>query len=343
MNDAISIIKQKIKTNKHITLYDFIAESLYGTKGYYNCFNPFSYTEGDFITSPNISQIFGETVAMFILLKWEALNKPKKFILVELGAGTAIMILDILNFIKHIPMLYDSLQVVIIEQSEKLRIIQTNNIIKHKDKIIQISSLTELNDYLSDDMTIFFIANEFFDAFPINQYVYKKQRWYIKNVVLDNFDNFMFYDEYISQVPFNVEKINIDDGQIVEHSSVVDDYIHNIKSIIKKNSGGALFIDYGSMNKKYISTVRSFYKHTMIDIFSKVGTSDITYSLDFNIFGEYKNYYTQRDFLIKYGIEHIAQKLSQKSNYYEKYCLGKSLNKLTDINDMGTKFKVIEL
>ena len=115
------------KKNKILTLDKYINEALYNKKfGYYMTTNPFG-KKGDYITSPNISILFSEMIALWIILFWKKLKSPNKFNLVELGAGNGEMIFQILKTFEKFPLIKNSCKINILEKSIYLKKIQKKN------------------------------------------------------------------------------------------------------------------------------------------------------------------------------------------------------------------------
>ncbi len=160
----------KLKKYK-FPLDKFINISLYDKKfGYYMKKNPFG-KKGDFITSPNISRLFSEMIAIWIISFWHSLGSPKKFNLVELGAGDGEMMKIIIETFQKFPVFLNSCNFIIHEKSPYLTKIQKKKLIKNKIK--WISKITEINKSPS-----VFIANEFFDSIAIKQFIKKKNLWF---------------------------------------------------------------------------------------------------------------------------------------------------------------------
>ena len=158
----------KLKSNKHIPLDKFIDLSLYHPqKGFYMKKNPIG-KKGDFITSPNISILFSEMIAIWIVAFWENLNCPKKMNIVELGGGNGEMLKQILSSSEKFPDFNKSCNFFIHEKSPFLVKIQKFRL--GKSKVIWIKNFKRLNN-----CPTIFIANEFFDALPIKQFIKKKK------------------------------------------------------------------------------------------------------------------------------------------------------------------------
>jgi len=175
MKKIISILKEK----KSIPLDQFINISLYDKKfGYYMKKNPFG-KEGDFITAPLISNLFGEMIAIWCVAFWEHIGKPKKFLLVELGPGDGSLCKDLLRTFKQFKNFYNSLEINLLEISDRLKIIQKVKI--NNKKVKWIKEINEINSG-----PIIFLGNEFFDALPIKQIYKKKKLFFEKYVALSN-------------------------------------------------------------------------------------------------------------------------------------------------------------
>ena len=163
------------KNKDLFTLDQFIKESLYNKKyGYYMKKNPFG-KNGDFITAPNISILFSEMIAIWVVSFWKKLNCPNQFNLIELGAGNGEMMKILISTFNKFPQFKKSCKINILEKSELLKQKQKANI-KNK-KIRWLNNLNELNN-----LPCIFIANEFFDALPIKQFLKKEKKWYERHV-----------------------------------------------------------------------------------------------------------------------------------------------------------------
>ncbi|POG51961.1 SAM-dependent methyltransferase, partial [Wolbachia sp. wRi_2] len=153
------------KSQGSISISDFMNAVLYHEKyGYYTSKLPLG-KDGDFTTAPEISQLFGEVIAVWIMHTWEKLGKPSKFSLVELGPGKGTLIHDIIRVTKKYSSFFNSMLIHLVEISPTLRKIQ-----KEKLKSLDVNWHKNI-DNLPEQPTIF-LANEFFDALPIDQFVY---------------------------------------------------------------------------------------------------------------------------------------------------------------------------
>ena len=133
---------------------------------------------GDFTTAPNISRLFSEMIAIWTISYWESLGSPKKFNLIELGAGNGEMMKIMIESFKKFPLFFNSCTFIIHEKSPKLIKKQKTNI-KFKN-VKWVENLKKINNLPS-----IFLANEFFDAIPVKQFLKVKNAWFEKFVRVD--------------------------------------------------------------------------------------------------------------------------------------------------------------
>ena len=334
-------MKKKIQS---LPLDKFINFSLYNKKfGYYMKKNPFG-KEGDFITAPNISRLFSEMIAIWVFSFWKSLGSPKKFNLVELGAGNGEMMRILIESFKNFPEFFVSCKLIIHEKSPSLIKIQKKKL--QKTRINWISNLKRL-----EKLPSIFIANEFFDSLEIKQFTKKKDSWFEKFVLLENNKKATFFDKkfnmksYEKKINFKISK----NQNFIEYSELGIDYLKEISKIIKREMGGILIIDYGYFGDKMKNTLQAIFKHKYSKPNKNIGNSDITHNINFNLFqrvtkefgGLKSNLTTQKDFLIKMGINERAEILSKNLNFLKKADIYYRIKRLTDDKQMGSLFKVM--
>tara|TARA_Y100001935_G_C17292406_1_gene504203 strand:- start:404 stop:1450 length:1047 start_codon:yes stop_codon:yes gene_type:complete len=334
----------KIKKSCEVPLDEFINLSLYNKKfGYYMKKDPFG-KQGDFVTAPNVSRLFSEMIAIWIISFWENLGAPKKFNLVELGAGNGEMMKIMIESFKNFPLFQKSCNVIIHEKSPTLIRIQKKKL--EKCKISWVYQINKIEKYPS-----IFIANEFFDAMPIKQFRKYKDIWYEKFVSFENFSKASFIEKK-TDIKKIEKKINLKISQnqnFIEYSEVGFSYLKKISNIIKKNNGGILLIDYGNFEKKMKNTLQAVSNHKFANILENIGNADITHNINFELFKRFtkklggldNNFNTQKNFLIKMGIKHRAESLSKDKDFSRKADIYYRLNRLIDEKQMGTLFKVM--
>jgi len=334
----------KLKKNFNLSLDQFINHSLYDKKsGYYMKKNPFGKM-GDFITAPNISRLFSEMISIWTIAFWQSLGSPKKFNLIELGAGNGEMMKDIIETLQNFPFIFNSCNFIIHEKSPLLIKIQKKKL--KKKRITWINQIKKVENFPS-----LFLANEFFDAIAIKQFIKKRNSWFEKFVKFENNKKAFFYEKK-TNIKNLEKKINLKiskNQNFIEYSELGFNYLKEISKIIKKSSGGLLVIDYGDNNKKMKNTLKGVSNHKFANILKNIGNTDITHNINFNLFKKFieqmgnldSNFTSQKKFLLKLGIKERAEIISKNLNFSEKANVYYRLKRLIDEQQMGSLFKVM--
>ena len=334
----------KISNNKHIPFDKFIDIALYHKKtGYYMKKNPFG-KDGDFITAPNISILFSEMLAIWCIAFWEHLGYPKKINIIELGAGNGEMMYQMIKVFERFNKFRESSNYFILEKSQFLKKIQKKKLNSHK--ITWLNSINKLKNGPN-----IFLANEFFDALPIKQFIKKNNKWYEKSIKKNNINKYEFVN-VITNIK-NLEKkieINLSKNQkIIEFSPLTYDYLNIISKKINTFQGGLLIVDYGYLKKKMRDSLQSIYKHKFNNILDNFSKSDITYNLNFFLLKKIvkklnlkvAGLTSQRNFLTKLGILERAEILAKNLQFSKKADIYYRIKRLIDRNFMGELFKVM--
>ncbi len=299
---------------------------------------------GDFITSPNISILFSEMIAVWTVAFWERLNFPKKINIIELGGGNGEMIHKMGLSFKKFPSFYKACNLYIFEKSPFLKKIQ-----KQKLKEFKVNWIKNL-DHKFDGPKIF-LANEFFDSLPIKQFFKKKNIWFEKYIDVSNKNKFKFVNVE-SNINLVEKKIGIQlskNQNFIEFSPLSYEYIKKISKQFGNENGGLLIIDYGYLQEKMIDTLQSIKGHKKTKILNNFEDSDITYNLNFKLIEKLINSVklksrgvtSQRNFLIKLGIMQRAEIISKNLPFSKKADIFFRLKRLIDIKEMGELFKVM--
>ena len=334
----------KINRESSLPLDKFIEFALYDKDtGYYMKKNPFG-KEGDFITAPNITRLFSEIIAIWIITFWKSIGSPKKFNLIELGAGNGEMMKVIIATLKNFPECANNCNFQIHEKSIFLTNKQQQNL-----KFDDVTWVEDINKANSNP-TIF-LANEFFDALPIKQFFKKKKDWFERFVDLKEIDKAVFKEHIadIKKIEKNL-KFEISKNQkIIEYSPLSFKYLKDICNIIKKNDGGILVIDYGYLNSKMHETLQAVNNHKYSNVLEDIGDSDITYNINFNLFEKFVAQFNnldsivsnQKKFLSSMGIVQRAEIVSENKPFSKKSDLFYRIRRLIDEKQMGELFKVM--
>ena len=163
----MNVIAQIFKNKKSLPLNTFIDKALYNKKyGYYSKKNPIGVS-GDFVTPPLISELFGEMVGIWCIAFWEKLRKPKKINIVELGPGEGSLCITLIKVFSRFKIFNDAFEIKLLEKSKFLKKIQKKKITSKK--VEWIKNIEEIKSG-----PIILVANEFFDALPIKQFILKE-------------------------------------------------------------------------------------------------------------------------------------------------------------------------
>ena len=329
--------------SKTQSLDNFIDKSLYEkNKGYYQRKMEFG-RKGDFITSPGISKLFSEMIAIWIISFWENLNKPEKINLVELGPGNGELLEVLINTCNKLEAVKDKFKFYIFEKSDSLKKLQKKKFSENVKWLDNFSKLT-------NSPTIF-LANEFFDALPIKQFIKINDVWYENFVLLNKSGKFTLKKKKVAKK--KMEKIfnqGIDENQnFIEFSPLMVKYLKNICKKIKSSKGGILLIDYGTSSKKMYDSLQGIKNHKKVDIFNEYQNIDITHHINFNFIKQIANLnglkvggiINQGSFLKNMGIDLRAEIISKKMSFLKKTDLYTRIRRLTHKDEMGELFKVM--
>jgi len=275
---------------------------------------------------------------------WKSIGSPKKFNLLELGAGNGEMMKVIIETLKNFPECFDNCNFQIHEKSEFLKKRQQLNL--KSQNITWIDNIKINNSYPT-----VFLANEFFDALPIKQFFKRNESWVERFVNFKDEKNAEF-DEH----PININDIDKDlgfeiskDQEIIEYSPSSFEYLKDISDLIKKDDGGILIIDYGYLNLKMEETLQAIKNHKYSNILEDIGDSDITYNINFNLFKRFIDQFddlnfiitNQKKFLTSMGIIQRAEIISENIPFSKKSDLFYRIRRLIDEKQMGELFKVM--
>lgn len=345
----LTYIHELIDKNKgSISISAFMDAALYHKKyGYYMNKVPFG-KNGDFVTAPEISQLFGEIIAIWVMHVWEKLYRPEKFSLVELGPGKGSLVHNITRVTKKYNNFCHSMSLHLIEISPILRSVQEQTL-----KGVNVK-WHESIDNLPEQPTIF-IANEFFDSLPINQFTYSNGQWYENRVAKRDDSSFKIVQASRSETIdfYNADRMTMDsknlngkffDGAVMEVSPLGIEILSRVKEQIYKSKGAALIIDYGYIYSSYKSTLQSIKQHNYSNFLEDVGSSDITALVNFQALKHSLQYpsceiLTQREFLYLFGIKERVQNLIKNVNNMQKNKIFNEFLRLTE--NMGTLFKAM--
>ena len=334
------LLAAQIAANGPIRLSDFMADCLLHPEfGYYTTQEPFG-ASGDFVTAPEVSQMFGELIGLSLAQAWIDQGSPSPFALVEFGPGRGTLMADILRATKGVSGFHQAAQIILLEASPKLRELQGETLRGYTpawiDAVDQLPTLP-----------IFAVANEFFDALPIRQFVRNGSGWRERQVGLDN-DTLVFGLGPDSPQPALAHRLeDTKDGDLIEECSAASPIINTLGLGIKHHGGVALIIDYGDW-RSLGDTLQAIRDHEHVSPLHQAGQCDITAHVDFETIAnavpcQYSRVTPQGVFLERLGITQRAQALAQNMTEDALQTHIAAHRRLTHPDEMGNLFKVIGL
>ena len=350
MTKLFDYLKLRIESEGSITLADYMAESLgHSEFGYYNNTVPLGKS-GDFITSPEVSQMFGELIGLWSAVCWQQLGTPNKFNFIELGPGRGTLLMDAIRAAKVAPGYLDSIELHLVETSPILAKLQKESLSTLKNSCLWYKKFEQV-----PDGPFFLIGNEFIDTLPIRQYIGAGGEWYEQLVGLNKFSTALC--RITSPTPSDGEIIvplglsGWDDGIIWEICHEAQKIISSISSALLERGGVAIFIDYGYVKQTGGDTFQAVRNHEYSDPLEAPGLTDLTAHVDFEAIkqvAEKKGVrvsgpVTQGAFLRGIGIEKRAEKLMNVATPRQKRDIETGVKRLIDDNEMGRLFKVMAL
>jgi len=268
-----ALIERRIRAEGPISIADYMAEALlHPEHGYYTTRDPLG-ARGDFITAPEVSQIFGELLGLWCADAWNKLGRPPQVILAELGPGRGTLMRDALRALRVIPEFRRALRLHLVERSPALRRAQR-------------ATLADAAPLWHDDLAelpegpLILIANEFLDALPVRQLVRMADGWHERRVGLDAEGALtLTLDPMLAAAPDNAPP-----GSVRELRPAAAALAERLAARLRAQSGFALFIDYGYAESAFGDTLQALRAHRPHAVLAAPGEADLTAHVDFAAF-----------------------------------------------------------
>lgn len=341
MTALAQLLRARIAQGGPISIADYMADCLmHPVHGYYVRRDPFG-AAGDFITAPEISQMFGELIGLCLAQVWLDQGAPSPVTLAELGPGRGTLMADILRASALVPGFHAALQVHLVETSPTLRAAQASripNAIWHDD----VHGLP--------DQPLLLVANEFFDALPIRQFIRAGRLWRERMVGLDpaSGDLRLGLSDGAPLAALAGRLGDTKDGDLVEICPALPAITATIAAKIAQFGGAALVIDYGDW-QSLGDTWQALAAHAPCDPLADPGGADLTAHVDFAAIAahcapaRHSRPTAQGVFLDRLGIGARAQKLAGALTGAALASHMAAYHRLTDPAQMGQLFKVMAI
>ena len=309
--------------------------------GYYVKQDPFG-TGGDFITAPEISQLFGELIGGWLADVWQRIGAPDPVLLVEPGPGRGTLMSDILRVASLNPAFMNALQVHLVEISPILQD-------RQRERLREAGAAINWHGDLADVPAgpILLVANEFFDALPVRQYVGFQGRWQERLVGCSDDGRLTFMPgPGTPDTDFPAE-----DGAIFETSPASSAIVNEIANRIGDSGGAALIIDYGHVGPAVGETLQAVRDHRYVDPLASPGEADITAHVDFaalinacaGVDVRCHGPMAQGDFLLALGLLERAGQLGRDKDDATRQSIRDAVQRLAGPDQMGRLFKVLAI
>jgi len=350
MNKLSAILRAHIEKTGPMPVADYMCLALQHPEyGYYRQGDPLGQG-GDFITAPEISQMFGEMIGLWCADIWRQMGSPEQFVLLEMGPGRGTLMQDALRAIAKISGFHQALQLYFLESSETLREMQKEKLAAYNPQYIDTFSAA--NASLPPFPTII-IANEFFDALPIRQFEKSFQGWCERLVTIEK-DAFVFTlskpdDALLLLIPEAMRDAN--PGTVFELSPASINLTRDLAKHIAQNGGAALIVDYGCAAPDGKPTLQAVADHRYANVLGNPGEADLTALVDFGMLqraavtegtGTYGPV-GQGEFLKALGIDLRADQLKLRATAQQASAIDSALRRLTHPAQMGVLFKALAI
>jgi len=322
----------QIAANGPLTVAQYMHACLHDPKDGYYATRPALGAEGDFITAPLVSQMFGELIGLWAVETWRGLGSPAPFRLVEVGPGDGTLIADVLRAARLVPEFLAACELWLIEVSDPL-IARQMAILKEAPLV---PTWAPNIDAIPEDAPVILIANELLDCLAARQFIQTEDGWVERLVGLND----------AGDLAFRLTGPAPEGGVVLEVSAGQEAFGIGVGRLIRECRGAALLIDYGRAEPGFGDTLQAITRHEKVDPLAEPGGADLTVHADFpsvlaaaEAQGCAVAHTVQGLFLFRLGIEHRAAALA-RAKPERAEALMRQMQRLVAPDQMGELFKV---
>ena len=339
-------IRERIRLEGPMSVAEYMTLALLDpTHGYYPTRDPRDPglgEGGDFITAPEISQMFGELLGLWVLQSWRDMGAPPQVQLVELGPGRGTLMADVLRSVRLDPALLGALSIHLVEASAALQAVQGRTLALSPAPVTMHERLEEV-----PHAPTLILGNEFLDCLPIRQLIRRGETWR-ERVITDAGGELAFAESTSGPGALHVPDLDAEEGDLLEVRPATAQLADQLAERFARYPGRALFIDYGPAETEFGDTLQALRRHEKVDPLAAPGEADLTSRVDFaqvahearaaglTVHGPV----TQAAFLSRLGLEVRASALA-RANPDAQATLARQLHRLTAPDEMGQLFKAI--
>jgi NADH dehydrogenase [ubiquinone] 1 alpha subcomplex assembly factor 7 len=335
------LLRRMIEEQGPIDVGRFMALALaHPEHGYYSGRDPLG-AEGDFVTAPEISQLFGELLGLALVQFWLDSGRPRPALLVELGPGRGSLLADALRAARVVPAFIDAVELHLVELSPILRARQAETLTGHRPH--WHPSLQGV----PGTGPLLLLANEFFDALPIRQFLRHRGRWH-ERLVASEGDRLQFALSPMP-APLALPEEEAREGRVLEVSPAREAFAQELGRRLTEQGGVALIVDYGEDGAPPHDTLQAVRAHRAVDPLEAPGETDLTAHVDFAALARAARYggaatygpIAQGLLLRRLGIELRLEQLTAGASADVAASLEAGVRRLIDADAMGELFRAL--
>ncbi len=334
MSDLTERLQRTIRHDGPMSVAAFMAMCLHDTQDGYYATRP--GLGRDFTTAPEISQVFGELLGLWVVHEWRGLGAPDPFHLIELGPGRGAMMDDMLRAASGSEDFIAAMRLCLVEASPALQQEQASRLAAHNP-----AHYASLEDCPEGPSII--VANEFLDCLPVRQFVVDGGKWRERQIGLNDDGELVF-----GVGPAIDPQFDIGDADSVEIAVGADALVETLANRFKAHPGRALFIDYGPLDSHPSDTLRAFKEGQQLHPLAEPGLCDLTADVDFQQLTavakaaelEVAGPVTQGAFLMSLGVAQRVEQLARTNPERSAEVVG-AVEKLVAPDEMGERFKLV--
>lgn len=344
-NSLAERLRQRIAAEGPISVCDFMEACNADTRGgYYICRQPIG-ADGDFITAPEVSQIFGELLGLWCVAVWQSMAAPSSVTVAELGPGRGTLLRDAIRAWRSSPNFLQCVSVALVETSPILRELQTKSLAGSAVPLHWHTSIAEMSDG-----PLIVLANEFLDALPVRQLVRRGENWHERRVSLDRGGDFIFVEgQAVTTENLPPLAASAQDGEVLETRPAATSLIAALAARAATAPLAALFIDYGHDESACGETLQAVRSHLYADPLADPGEVDVSAHVDFAALKRDAVKHgmiaygplPQGEFLLKLGLGPRRDRLLKDAAEDQRAAIASGAARLVDPRQMGMLFKVL--
>lgn len=341
-------MRRLIAASGPIGVADYMTACLFDPQhGYYTTREPFGRA-GDFVTAPEISQMFGELVAVWLFQAWRAGGSPLPATIAEIGPGRGTLMKDMARTVRRLaPNLAAGADFALVEASPRLAAVQKEMLAEAGPSFAWHATVDTL-----PCQPLFIVGNEIFDALPFRQFVRTEARWIERAIDLDE-DGRLRFTLGNAVLPDDALPPQVRDapaGAVFETAPAREALMSTIAEHVAGHGGSGIFFDYGHLAPSTGDTFQAVRRHRSEDVFAAPGEADLTSHVDFAALAAVARSHgletqatTQGEFLLGMGLLERAGRLGEAADDAARERIVADVERLAGPDQMGDLFKVLTI